>query len=190
MMMVKKAAMPTTVHVRAMEFRVRIMQAKKSKKPAFAQIHDFGQAAWDDLLRVQIESNIENTQVGDTGTIYIYLLGNLIEGDNCGGFPTNFRAKNYADSKLKTNYRLGNWITMKVTVQNTTVRVYLNDMSTPVRTYTQASSVSNYFKAGVYSQSISGNYEGSGVAEFSSITVFNNFYKGMPLPLTGLPKNA
>lgn len=160
--------------LRTLEFRVRIMQTPKSKKLAFAQIHDFGQAAWDDLLRVQIESNVENAQVGDTGTIY--LLGDLIEEDNSGGgFPTNFRAKNYADRKLKTDYRLGDWISMKVTVQNATVRVYLNDMNTPVRTYTQASSASNYFKAGVYNQSISSNYGGSGIAEFSSITVSDNF---------------
>lgn len=159
--------------VKTLEFRVRILQTPNSKRLAFAQIHDFQQPVWDDLIRVQVESEERNATVGVQGKIFI--MGDMIEGDLEDGFDYDFRDLNYDDRVIKNDYVLGDWLHVKITVQSSTIRIFLDDMQTPIRTYEHAHCLSNYFKAGVYNQSISSNYGGSGIAEFSEINVSENF---------------
>lgn len=163
----------TTTNFKTLEFRVRVLQTPQSKKLAFAQIHDYQQSLWDDLIRVQILSSESNATVGDTGRIYI--MGDLIEGELEDGFDIDFRDLNYSDRFIKDDYVLGDWLHMKITVQNSTISIFLEDMQNPIRVYENADCPSNYFKAGVYNQSISSNYGGVGIAEFSEIIVSENF---------------
>ncbi len=163
----------TTNTIKTLSIKVRVIQTSSTSKFAFAQIHDFKQNIWDDLLRIQIQSDIPNAKEGDTGRIYI--LGDVTEGRASEGFPVDFRSLNYSDRYIKNNYILGNWLTFKVTVQNSVLKIYLDDMSTPIRTYDNITCKSNYFKAGVYNQSIKSTSTGNGIAEFSEIIVSENF---------------
>ena len=163
----------TNATMKTLEFQVRIMQTPTSRKLAFAQIHDFQQPLWDDLIRIQIISDNSNAVVGDTGRIYI--MGDMIEGELEDGFDTDFRSLNYSDRFIKDDYILGDWLHVKISVQNSTISIFLEDMQTPVRVYEHADCISNYFKAGVYNQSISSNYGGTGIAEFREISVSENF---------------
>ena len=72
--------------VREMEFSARVLQTSSTKKLAFAQIHDYQEANWDDLIRIQIESEDANATVGDFGRIYI--LGDMAEGLSSEGVPS------------------------------------------------------------------------------------------------------
>ena len=159
--------------VKTMELKVRILQTPNSKRLAFAQIHDFQQPVWDDLIRVQVESEDRNATVGAPGKIFI--MGDMVEGELEDGFDVDFRDLNYADRVIKDDYILGEWLHVKITVQNSTISIFLEDMQNPVRVYQNAACPSNYFRAGVYNQSISSNYGGSGIAEFSEIKVSENF---------------
>ena len=163
----------TTSDIKLLEFTVKILQTPNSKKLAFAQIHDYQQPIWDDLIRIQIESDERNATVGQMGRIYI--MGDMIEGELSDGFDVDFRDLNYSNRFIKNDYVLGDWLHMKITVQNSTIRIFLEDMQNPIRTYEDAECFSNYFKAGLYNQSISSNYGGSGIVEFSNITVSDNF---------------
>ncbi|GAA4278391.1 polysaccharide lyase family 7 protein [Aquimarina mytili] len=163
----------TTNTTKTLTFKVRVIQTSSTSKFAFAQIHDFKQSVWDDLLRIQIESDNPNAKEGDTGRIYI--LGDVTEGRASDGFPVDFRSLNYSERYIKNNYTLGDWLTFKVTVQNSVMKIYLDDMNTPIRTYDNITCKSNYFKAGVYNQSTQSTSTGNGIAEFSEITVSENF---------------
>ena len=163
----------TSAVIKTLEFEVRVIQTPNSKRLAFAQIHDFQQPIWDDLIRIQVESDERNATVGDQGKIFI--MGDMVEGELEDGFDIDFRDLNYANRVIKTDYVLGDWLRVKVTVQNSTIQIFLEDMQTPIRTYENANCISNYFKAGVYNQSISSNYGGAGIAEFREITVSENF---------------
>ena len=158
---------------KTLEFRVRILQTPASKKLAFAQIHDFQQPVWDDLIRVQVESEESNATLGASARIYI--MGDMVEGEIEDGFDIDFRDLNYANRFIKDNYVLGDWLHVKIAVQNSTISIFLDDMQNPIRVYENADCLSNYFKAGVYNQSISNNYGGAGIAEFSEIIVSDNF---------------
>lgn len=159
--------------IKIMEFRVRVIQTPNSRKLAFAQIHDFQQPVWDDLIRVQVQSDQSNATIGDSGKILI--MGDMVEGELEDGFDVDFRALNYADRVIKDDYILGDWLHIKITAQNSTIRIFLEDMQNPVRVYQDADCLSNYFRAGVYNQSIRNNYGGTGIAEFSEIIVSENF---------------
>ncbi len=163
----------TNSTIKTMQFKVRVIQTSSTSKFAFAQIHDFKQDIWDDLLRVQIQSDQPNAKEGDSGRIY--LLGDVIEGETTDGFPVDFRSNNYNDRYIKDDYVLGDWLSFKITVENSVLKIYLDDMNTPVRTYTQIDCKSNYFKAGVYNQSVREDSTGNGIAEFSEINVSENF---------------
>ncbi|MCK8523412.1 polysaccharide lyase family 7 protein [Aquimarina sp. D1M17] len=163
----------TDSKIKTLTFKVRIIQTSSTKKFAFAQIHDFQQDVWDDLLRVQIQSDKAFAKEGDTGRIY--LLGDVIEGELSDGFPIDFRSQNYADRYIKNDYVLGDWLTFKITVQNSTLKIYLDDMSTPIRSYDNITCTSNYYKAGLYNQSVNDTSTGNGIVEFSEITVSENF---------------
>ncbi len=163
----------TNATIKTLEFRVRILQTPTSKKLAFAQIHDFQQPIWDDLIRVQVESEQSNATIGASGRIYI--MGDMVEGEIEDGFDIDFRDLNYANRVIKDNYVLGDWLHVKITVQNSTIAIFLDDMQNSIRVYENATCISNYFKAGVYNQSISSNYGGVGIAEFSEIIVSDNF---------------
>ncbi len=159
--------------IKTLTFKVRVLQTSSTGKFAFAQIHDFKQSVWDDLLRIQVQSDTPNAKEGDTGRIYI--LGDVTEGRISDGFPVDFRDLNYNDRYIKNDYVLGNWLIFKVSVQNSEMKIYLDDMNTPIRTYDNITCKSNYFKAGVYNQSINSTSTGNGIAEFSEITVTENF---------------
>ncbi|GAA4272555.1 polysaccharide lyase family 7 protein [Aquimarina gracilis] len=159
--------------IKTLTFKVRIIQTSSTSKFAFAQIHDFKQDIWDDLLRVQIQSDQPNAKEGETGRIY--LLGDVIEGEIGDGFPINFRNNNYDDRYIKDDYILGDWLAFKITVQNSVLKIYLEDMNTPIRTYDNITCKSNYYKAGVYNQSVKADSNGDGIAEFSEIVVSENF---------------
>ncbi|WP_281988146.1 polysaccharide lyase family 7 protein [Aquimarina aggregata] len=159
--------------IKTLDFKVKIVQTSSTKKFAFAQIHDFKQDVWDDILRVQIQSDKPNAIEGDTGRIY--LLGDVIEGKATDGFPIDFRNSNYADRYIKDDYVLGEWLTIKITIQNSILKIYLEDMNMPIRTYTNITCKSNYYKAGVYNQSVNLDSNGNGIAEFSEINISENF---------------
>ena len=103
------------------------------------------------------------------------IMGDMVEGELEDGFHVDFRALNYADRVIKDDYILGDWLHLKITAQNSTIRIFLEDMQNPVRVYQDADCLSNYFRAGVYNQSIRNNYGGIGIAEFSEIIVSENF---------------
>lgn len=155
----------TTSTLKELKFKVRVVKTSSTKKFAFAQIHDFEQSGWDDILRVQVESDNSNATSGNGK---IYLMGDIIED---GGSSST----QYQNRIIKNNYTIGSWITVKITVQNSTVKVYLDNMTTPIRTYFNVDCESNYFKAGVYNQSMNSSSSGEGVAEFEYITVSDNF---------------
>lgn len=159
--------------LKTMELRVRVIQTPNSKKFAFAQIHDFQQPIWDDLIRIQIQSDESNATVGDRGRIFV--MGDMVEGELEDGFDVDFRALNYDDRVIKDDYVLGDWLHVKVTAQNSTISIFLDDMENPVRIYENADCRSNYFRAGVYNQSIRNSYGGTGIGEFSEIIVSDNF---------------
>ncbi|WP_271764847.1 polysaccharide lyase family 7 protein [Aquimarina algiphila] len=159
--------------VKTLTFKIRIIQTSSTGKFAFAQIHDFKQDIWDDLLRIQIQSDNVNAKEGDTGRIY--LLGDVTEGKMSDGFPVDFRSLNYSDRYIKNDYVLGNWLSFKVTVQNSLMKIFLDDMNTPIRTYDNITCTSNYYKVGVYNQSTTSTSMGNGIAEFSEITASENF---------------
>ena len=159
--------------VKTLEFGVRVLQTPNSKRLAFAQIHDYQQPVWDDLIRVQVESEDRNGVIGNPGKIFI--MGDMVEGDLEDGFDVDFRDLNYANRVVKDDYVLGDWLDVKITVQNSTISIFVEDMQNPVRVYQNANCPSNYFKAGVYNQSISSNYGGTGIAEFRDIRVSDNF---------------
>jgi len=163
----------TSSSLKTLTFKVKVIETSSTSKFAFAQIHDFKQNVWDDLLRIQIQSDRPNAKAGDMGRIYI--LGDVTEGTTSDGFPIDFREANYADRYIKNNYVLGDWLTFKVTVQNSVMKIYLDNMNTPIRTYDNITCASNYFKAGVYNQSVKSSSTGNGIAEFSEITVSENF---------------
>ncbi len=159
--------------LKVLTFKVKVVQTSSTGKFAFAQIHDFKQDIWDDLLRIQIQSDNPNAKEGDTGRIYV--LGDVTEGEMSDGFPIDFRSLNYDDRYIKNDYILGDWLAFKVTVQSSVMKIYLDDMSTPIRTYDNITCKSNYYKAGVYNQSTKSTSTGNGIAEFSEIQVSENF---------------
>lgn len=159
--------------MKTLEFEVRIIQTSNTKKFAFAQIHDFKQSVWDDLLRIQVQSEKPNAIRG--GLAKIYVQGDLIEGEPKDGFPVDFKSRNYGSRYIHNNYVLGSWLKMKITVQNSVVNIYLGNMKKPKRTYTDVSCPSNYFKLGVYNQSMSSKEGGVSIAEFRNVKVSNNF---------------
>lgn len=152
---------------RELEFSVRVLQTSSTRRLAFAQIHDYKQPNWDDLIRIQIESVKPNAGIGSFGKIYI--LGDMAEGLPAEGVP----AQDPEDRTIVKDYRLGDWITIKITFNNDTIRIYLDGELK--QTYTGARCPSNYFKAGVYNQSIDSTSTGKGVVEFRSLHVTNNF---------------
>ncbi len=153
--------------VRALEFSVRVVQTSSTRKVAFAQIHDYQQSNWDDLIRVQIESDDPNAQVGDFGRIYI--MGDMAEGLPSENVPT----QPSSERTIIDNYRLGDWMDIRVTYNNNTIRIYVD--GNEVQEYTGANSASNYFKAGAYNQSMNSNSSGKSIVEFRSLSVTENF---------------
>lgn len=153
--------------VREMEFSARVLQTSSTRKVAFAQIHDFEQSNWDDLIRIQIESDDANAQEGDMGRIYI--MGDMAEGLSSEGVPT----QSSGDRTIISNYRLGDWMDIRVTYNNNTIRIYVD--GNEVQEYTGATSASNYFKAGAYNQSMNSSSSGTSIVEFRSLTVTENF---------------
>lgn len=153
--------------VRALEFSLRVLQTSSTRRLAFAQIHDYKQPHWDDLIRIQIESVKPNAGIGSFGKIYI--LGDMAEGLPAEGVP----AQDLEDRTIVKDYRLGDWITVKVTFNNDTIKIYVDGKLK--QTYTGARCPSNYFKAGVYNQSTDSTSTGKGVVEFRSLQVTNNF---------------
>lgn len=153
--------------VREMEFSARVLQTSSTKKLAFAQIHDFQEDNWDDLIRIQIESDDANATVGDFGRIYI--LGDMAEGLSSEGIPS--QPQN--DRNIIDNYRLGDWMEIRVTFNNNTIRIYVDNVLK--QEYENANCARNYFRAGVYNQSVNSNSTGDGIAEFRSLTVTENF---------------
>jgi len=163
----------TTPGKKTLEFKVKVLETSSTRKFAFAQIHDFKQDIWDDLLRIQIQSDKPFAKPGDTGRIYI--LGDVTEGELTDGFPKDFRAEYYADRYILNDYVLGEELHVKVEMENSIMKIFLNDMNTPVRTYTGLECKSNYYKVGVYNQSVKADSTGNGVAEFCEIKVSDNF---------------
>lgn len=153
--------------VREMSMRVRVMQTSSTRKLAFAQIHDYGEDNWDDLIRIQIQSDDENATVGDTGKIYI--MGDMAEGLDSEGVD----GEDSDDRTILSNYTLGDWMDIRVTYNNDTIRIYLD--GTEVKEYTGADCPSNYFKAGCYNQSMSSSSNGTGIVEIQSLSVSSNF---------------
>lgn len=153
--------------VREMNLRVRVLQTSSTKKLAFAQIHDFGEDNWDDLIRIQIESDNSNASIGDTGKIYV--MGDMAEGLSSEGVS----GQSSDDRTILENYVIGDWLDIRVTYNNDTIRIYLDgDLK---QTYTGADCPSNYFKAGIYNQSMSDSSSGTGIVEFESLSVTDNF---------------
>jgi len=111
--------------------------------------------------------------VGDPGRIYI--LGDCTEGTKADGFPVDFRELYYAERYIKDDYVLGDILCIKVVMKKSTMKIFLDDMTTPIRTYTDLTCKSNYYKAGVYNQSVKADSTGDGIAEFTEITVPDNF---------------
>lgn len=153
--------------VRELEFSARVLQTSSTSKVAFAQIHDDGEANWDDLIRVQIESDNPNAVEGDYGKIYI--MGDMAEGLSSEGVPT----QSSSDRTIIENYRLGDWMNIRVTFNNNTIRIYVDGVIK--QTYTGADCPSNYFKAGAYNQSMNSSSSGRSIVEFRSLTVTENF---------------
>lgn len=153
--------------VRELEFSARVLQTSSTEKVAFAQIHDYQQSNWDDLIRIQIESDSPNATEGDYGKIYI--MGDMAEGLSSEGVPT----QPSSERTIIENYRLGDWMDIRVTFNNNTIRIYLNGVE--VQEYTGADCSSNYFKAGAYNQSMNSSSSGKSVVEFRSLTVTENF---------------
>jgi len=153
--------------VRELEFSARVLQTSSTKKVAFAQIHDYGEPNWDDLIRIQIESDNANATVGDYGKIYI--MGDMAEGLSSEGVPT----QPSSERTIIENYQLGDWMNIRVTFNNNTIRIYLN--GNEVQTYSGADCASNYFKAGAYNQSMNSSSSGTSIVEFRSLSVTENF---------------
>jgi hypothetical protein len=57
------------------------------------------------------------------------------------------------NTPLLTNYQLGSYITLKITAQNGTVRLFCNDMATAKVSHTGLTNTGCYFKVGCYTQS-------------------------------------
>lgn len=153
--------------VRELEFSARVLQTSSTSKVAFAQIHDYQQSNWDDLIRVQIESDDPNATVGDYGKIYI--MGDMAEGLSSEGVPT----QPSSERTIIENYRLGDWMNIRITYNNNTIRIYVD--GNEVQEYTGADCASNYFKAGAYNQSMNSSSSGKSVVEFRSLSVTENF---------------
>ena len=153
--------------VREMQFSARVLQTSSTSKVAFAQIHDYQQSNWDDLIRIQIESDNPNATVGDYGKIYI--MGDMAEGLSSEGVPT----QPSSERTIIENYQLGDWMDIRVTYNNNTIRIYLDGVE--VQEYTGADSASNYFKAGAYNQSMNSSSSGTAIVEFRSLSVTENF---------------
>lgn len=153
--------------VRELEFSARVLQTSSTRKLAFAQIHDYEEANWDDLIRIQIQSDTPNATVGDFGKIYI--LGDMAEGLSSEGIPS----QPSDDRTIIDNYRLGDWMNIRMTFNNNTIRIYVNNVLK--QTYEGADCARNYFKAGVYNQSVNNSSSGNGIVEFRSLDVTENF---------------
>ena len=138
-----------------MEFMVKILQTSESRKLAFAQIHAESGSNWDDILRLQIQSDIPNAKVGDTGHIYIMGSGNDDAHDTIVG-----------------NYMLGQEINMKIIAQNSQYKVFIDNSEVFVSRI-NITSTGNYFKAGNYLQSVtSSGTSGEGIVAFKKILVY------------------
>lgn len=137
-----------------LEFTVKVMQTSQSRKLAFAQIHAESGSSWDDILRIQVQSDVAYAGVGDTGHIYIMGSGN---GD---GHDT-----------ILSNYTLGDELNMKIIAKNNQYKVYI-DNTEVYASGTNINSDGNYFKAGCYLQSVtSAGTGGEGIVAFKSIVV-------------------
>lgn len=145
----------TTGSANTMEFTVKIMQTSESRKLAFAQIHAESGSSWDDILRIQIQSDIAYAQVGDTGHIYIMGSGN-----------------NDGHDIIINNYTLGDELNLKIIAKNSQYKVYLDNVEV-YASETNISSTGNYFKVGNYLQSVtSSGTGGKGIVAFNKILVY------------------
>jgi len=145
----------TTSTANTLEFTVKVMQTSQSRKLAFAQIHAESGSSWDDVLRIQVQSDIPYAGVGDTGHIYIMGSGN-----------------NDGHDTIISNYTLGDELNMKIVAKNNQYKVYL-DNTEIYASGTNISSTGNYFKAGNYLQSVtSAGTGGEGLVAFDKILVY------------------
>ena len=138
-----------------MSFKVKVMQTSQSKKLCFAQIHAKETTkVWDDIIRIQVESDIAYAKVGDKGHIYIMGTG------NSDGHAT-----------ILSNYTLGQELDMRIEAYSSKYDVYLGGTKVYTSPKTNISSPKNYFKAGCYLQSVSSGSGGEGIVAFKSIVV-------------------
>ncbi|MCF6361756.1 MAG: polysaccharide lyase family 7 protein [Cyclobacteriaceae bacterium] len=145
----------TTNSTNTLEFTVKIMQTSETRKLSFAQIHAESGSSWDDILRIQVQSNIPYAQVGDAGHIYIMGSGN-----------------NDGHDIIISNYTLGDELNMKIVAANNQYKVYRDNVEI-YASGTNINSSGNYFKAGNYLQSVtSSGTGGEGIVAFNKILVY------------------